>query len=129
MKIKEYELKTTASQLGVLEMISTPDVGMTDMTLLEIRTLVHDARLAHELLDRVQFLERVVHAPLIWATQPPTEAGWYWATKQGYELPVVVEVIDGDARDTLCVWHIDHLLDLSEFTSWAGPITVPEEAK
>ncbi len=70
---------------------------------------------------------------LQWTTTPPTEPGWYWATRRGGEQDelVLVEMVyvghDGMA-DYLVAYEqqTEYGQRLSTYTHWLGPLPEPE---
>jgi hypothetical protein len=74
---------------------------------------------------------------LMWTTQKPSTAGWYWMLNPGHHsnVPTIVQVVfDRETRRSLTLSPASHYpkisgteVDLESLDAiWAGPIDVPD---
>lgn len=61
----KYELKTTVDQIEAIQQANAKITGVSELWGDAVDELCKDARLAHELVARVQFLERVAEQAVL----------------------------------------------------------------
>lgn len=124
---RTWEIIQLVGRLKDLPTLPTERDGV-DQALLDSVVEAMDDLLSEAMRANVE----VATSRLQWTTDPPEEAGWYWAVLANEDADhidaIIVEVIcltELDWIERYCVWHDQRKFEMEAFCRWAGPIKGP----